>query len=132
MYGKSSFSTWETSLSPLSAAHLKIQGMSLELYLCTTAEGSCPPVHRGWEAEFVAACSCFCAVIISNKEKPKCKAQHMEMEVSFIDWESPWGFGYTEDVALSSSAWRSPSVTAEQRHCVATLYQDSKEGSFAA
>lgn len=77
-------------------------------------------------------CRCFCIVMISNKEKPACKAQHMEMEVSFTGRESQWDFGHTGDVALPSSARRTPAVTAQQRHCTATVYQDSQEGSLTA
>lgn len=123
----------ETSaLSLLPAALLKIQGMNLGLHPCTAAEGSCPPVHRYGEGEFVAVCSCFCALMMSNKEKLACKAQHTEIEVFFTNWESWWVFGHTWDVVLSSSTQCSPAVTAEQRHYMATFYQNSQEGSLAA
>lgn len=120
---KIQYSGGKSSLSSLLAALLKTQDMSLELHPFDAAEGSCPSVHRSWDHEYVAVCSCFCAAMISNKEKSECKILHMEMKVCVTDQECRWGFRHT-DVGF---AQRIPADTDEKRYYMAPLYQDSKE-----
>lgn len=98
------YSGEKSPLSSLPSALLKMTNISLGLHPCAAAESSCPPVHRCWDHECVAVCSCFCAAVMSKKEKSECKTLHEEMEVSVTGQECRWGFGHTKDVGFFSFA----------------------------
>lgn len=67
---KSSINTWGNPCS-LSSPCFSPNGTGHEPG--AAAKGSCRPVHRYWEAEFVALCSSFCALILSHKGKKHVK-----------------------------------------------------------